>query len=267
MANTIDGCRFPLPSRRHILGACGAIVAGAVTPRLFADAAGGVNIGMRAYTAIFPGGNGVHFDYSYYRDRHLGVMQRLYGDALTRVEMRRPVVADGEPPSPYAAIVNFWIPDPDVFAKASATHGPTMVQDRARFTNGEQKVQSEVVFGETGKPASEMRVGDRCLTVLYPHGPAERFDHEYYRDHHMTSLIKLFGHEAISRMETRKGLASPDGRNPPLYSCTANIYVADADAFAAAAGRNHQTVVDDITRFTSASPVSFMTEVVGAFNA
>ena len=27
----------------------------------------------------------------------------------------------------------------------------TMVQDRAHFTNGEQKVQSEVVFGETGK--------------------------------------------------------------------------------------------------------------------
>ena len=83
----------------------------------------------------------------------------------------------------------------------------------------------------------------------------------------MTSLIKLFGHEAISRMEIRKGLSSPDGRNPPLYSCTANIYVADAQAFAAAASRNHQRVVDDILHFTSVSPVSFMTEVVGAFDA
>ena len=142
-----------------------------------------------------------------------------------------------------------------------------MVQDRAHFTNGEQKVQSEVVFGETGKPASAIRAGDRCLTVLYPHDPADRFDHEYYRDHHMTSLVKLFGHEAISRMEIRKGLSSPDSRNPPLYSCTANIYVADAQAFAAAASRNHQRVVDDIPHFTSASPVSFMTEVVGAFDA
>ena len=83
----------------------------------------------------------------------------------------------------------------------------------------------------------------------------------------MTSLIKLFGHEAISRMETRRGLASPDGRNPPLFSCTANIYVADAQAFAAAASMNHQRVVEDIPHFTSASPVSFMTEVVGAFDA
>ena len=70
----------------------------------------GVSIGMRANTAVFPGGAGVHFDYAYYRDRHLAVMQGLYGDALTRVEMRKPLVVAGEPPSPYAAIVNFGFP-------------------------------------------------------------------------------------------------------------------------------------------------------------
>jgi uncharacterized protein (TIGR02118 family) len=180
--------------------------------------------------------------------------------------MRKPLVAQGEPPSPYAAIVNFWIPDTEIFAKASAAHGQTLVQDKAHFTNSEQRVQSEVVFGEAGKAASAVRTGDRCLTVLYPHDPGDRFDHEYYRDHHMTSLIKLFGHEAINRMEVRKGLTSPDG-NPPLYACTANIYVADEQAFAAAAARNHQRVVDDIPRFTSVAPISVMTEVLGAFDA
>jgi uncharacterized protein (TIGR02118 family) len=256
-----------LPSRRLVLRAFGALAAGAATPRLFADAAGGVGIGMRAYTAIFPGGAGIHFDHDYYRERHLTVMQRLYGAALTRVEMRRPKVADGEPPSPYAAIVNFWITDPELFAAASAAHGQTMVRDRAQFTNGEQQVQSEVVFGEAGRPASAIRAGDRCLTVLYPQGPTDRFDHDYYRDHHLTSLIKLFGHESIARIEMRRGLSSPDGRNPPLYSCTANIYVADAEAFAAAAKSNHQRIVDDIPRFTSATPISLMTEVVAAFDA
>jgi len=267
VVNTVHRRSSPFVSRRQVLRASGAVVAGAVMPQVLADAAGGVSIGIRAYTAIFPGGAGVHFDYDYYRDEHLAIMQSLYGDALTRVEMRKPLVAEGEPPSPYAAIVNFWIPDPGAFAKASAAHGQAMVQDRAHFTNGEQQVQSEVVFGETGKPASAIRTGDPCLTVLYPQGPADRFDHEYYRDHHVTSLIKLFGHEAISRIEIRKGLSSPEGTNPPLYSCTANIYVADAQAFAAAASRNHQRVVDDIPHFTSISPVSFMTEVVGAFDA
>jgi uncharacterized protein (TIGR02118 family) len=254
-------------SRRRVLGVAGALAATAAVPRLFADAAGGVNVGMRAYTAVFPSGPGIHFDHAYYRDQHLAAMQRMYGDALTRVEMRKPVVAEGEPPSPYAAIVNFWIPDPEVFAKASAAHGQTLVQDKARFTNSEQKVQSEVVFGEAGNSASAVRVGDRCLTVFYPHDPADRFDYEYYRDHHMTSLLKLFGHEAISRMEIRKSVSSTDGRNPPLYACTANVYVADERAFAAAADRNHQRVVDDIPRFTSVAPLSVMTEVLGAFDA
>ena len=254
-------------SRRGVLGGAGALAASAALPRLFADAAGGVNVGMRAYTAIFPGGAGIHFDHVYYRDRHLTAMQRMYGDALTRVEMRSPLVAEGEAPSPYAAIVNFWIPDPEVFAKASAAHGETLVQDKAHFTNSEQKVQSEVVFGEAGKPANAVRIGDRCLTVLYPHDPADRFDHEYYRDHHMTSLIELFGHQAINRIEMRKSLSSADGRNPPLYACTVNIYVADEQAFAAAAGRNHQRIVDDIPRFTAVAPISVMTEVFGAFDA
>jgi uncharacterized protein (TIGR02118 family) len=253
--------------RRRVLGGIGALAASTATSRLFADAAGGVNIGMRAYTAIFPGGAGIHFDHAYYRDEHLAAMQRMYGDALKRVEMREPLVAEGEPPSPYAAIVNFWIPDAEVFAKASAAHGQTLVQDKAHFTNSEQKVQSEVVFGEAGAPASAVRIGDRCLTVLYPHDPADRFDYEYYRDHHMTSLIKLFGQEAISRIEIRKSLSSADGRNPPLYASTANIYVADAGVFAAAAGRHHQRIVDDVPRFTSVAPISVMTEVLGAFDA
>ena len=267
MDSTVYRRSSALMSRRRVLGGAGAIATGLMMPPAFADAAGGVSVGMRAYTALFPGGAGIHFDHEYYRDQHLVTMQRLYGEALTRVEMRKPLIAEGEPPSPYAAVVNFWIPDPEVFARASAAHGQTLVQDKARFTNGEQKVQSEAVFGEAGKPASAIRPGDRCLTVLYPYDPADRFDHEYYRDHHMTSLIKLFGHETISRMEIRKGLSSPDGKRPPLFSCTANIYIADARAFAAVASENHQRVVDDIPHFTSVSPVSFQTEVVGAFNA
>ena len=254
-------------SRRTVLGGAGAILAGAAMPRAFADAAGGVGIGMQAYTAIFPGGAGIRFDHIYYRDQHLAVMQRLYGATLTRVEMRKPLVAENEPPSPYAAIVNFWIPDPEGFAKASAAHGQTLVQDKAHFTNSEQQVQSEVVFGETGKPASAIRAGDRCLTVLYPHDSADHFDHDYYRDHHITSLIKLFGHETISRIEARRGLSSPDGKTAAAYSCTANVYIADRDAFAAAAARNHERVVADIARFTKVSPISFQTEVVGAFDS
>jgi len=267
VADTVDRYSPASLCRRRVLRACTAIAAGAAMARVLADAAGGVKIGMRAYTAIFPGGTGAYFDHDYYRDRHLTMMQRLYGTALTRVEARKPLHAEGEPPPPYAAIVNFWIPEPEVFAKASAAHGQDLMRDKVHFTNVEQKVQSEAVFGATGNSASAIQVGDRCLTVLYPYDPADRFDHEYYRDRHLTSLVELFGREAITRIEMRKGLSSPNGREPPLYSCTANIYVADARAFAAAARENRQRVADDVRRFTSVSPVSLLTEVVGAFDA
>jgi hypothetical protein len=54
MANTVHRCTSPFVSRRQVLRASVAIVAGAALPQVLADAAGGVSIGMRAYTAIFP---------------------------------------------------------------------------------------------------------------------------------------------------------------------------------------------------------------------
>lgn len=243
------------------------LAASAALPRAFADAAGGVNVGMRAFTAIFPGGTGIHFDHAYYRDEHLAAMQRMYGNTLTRVEARIPVVAAGAPASPYAAFVNFWIPNAEAFAKASAAHGRKLVEDKVHFTNSVQDVQSETVFAEAGAAANAVRVGDQCLTVLYPYDPADRFDYDYYRDHHMTSLIKLYGREGIARVEARKGLSSPDGTKPPLYACTANIYVADVGAFAAAASRTHERVAGDFAAFTTVTPIAVMTEVVGAFDA
>ena len=56
-------------------------------------------------------------------------------------------------------------------------------------------------------------------------------------------------------------------RIPLFTACTANIYIDDVQAFAAAAGRHHQRIIDDIPHFTSVSPISVMTEVVGAFDA
>jgi hypothetical protein len=89
---------LPTPvSRRRVLRGAGALAASAALPRAFADAAGGVNVGMRAFTAIFPGGDGIHFGHDYYRDHHLTAMQQMYGAALTRVEARKPVVAAASP--------------------------------------------------------------------------------------------------------------------------------------------------------------------------
>jgi uncharacterized protein (TIGR02118 family) len=115
--------------------------------------------------------------------------------------------------------------------------------------------------------ADGVEVGMRAYTAGFPGGAGIDFDHAYYRDRHMSLLIELFGPEAIGRIEMRKGLASSDGAVPPRYACTVNIYVANQQAFAAAAGRSHRSVVDDILNFTSVASISVMTEVFGAFGA
>jgi hypothetical protein len=70
-------------------------------------------------------------------------------------------------------------------------------------------------------------------------------------------MRRLYG-AALTRVEMRKAVVAAG---------TANIYVADAGVFAAAAERNQPVIVTDIPRFTSVSPVCVMTEVLGAFDA
>jgi uncharacterized protein (TIGR02118 family) len=261
-----------LKNRRETLGSAGRIAAGAALasvlgPRLtWADAAGGVEIGMRAFTVFWPGGDGVKFDIDYYRDQHMDMMKTLFGTSLKRVELRKPIVAPGAPPSRFAGVVNFWVADPKAYAEASAKHGPTLVKDKEHFTNGDQIVQSDVVYGEAGKPASAIKVGDRCMTINYPHMDGDSFDFDYYRDHHLTSIMKLYGSEAISRYEMRKGLAPADGKRPLLYNCTVNIYVADQQAFAAGGQKYQPALANDVHNFSAVNPEAFSTEVYGAYD-
>ena len=104
MSSTVRTVPPASVSRRRVLRGAGALAASVALPRAFADAAGGVNVGMRAFTAIFPGGDGIHFGHDYYRDNHLTAMQKMYGAALTRVEARKPLVAAQTfaPPPPSA---------------------------------------------------------------------------------------------------------------------------------------------------------------------
>ena len=187
---------------------------GAVTPRVLADAAGGVSIGMRAYTAIFPGGTGVYFDSrllprSAPCDDAASVWRRIdaSGDAQAADRRRRAALPvcrhrqflDSRSRGLRQSQRRPW-------TGHGARQGPLHQRSSRRF-------RAKLVFGAAGDPASAIRVGDRCLTVLYPYDPADRFDHEYYRDQHMPSLVEMFGREAITRVEVRKGLSSPNGRD------------------------------------------------------
>src|SRR5689334_9976877 len=89
-------------------------------------------------------------------------------------------------------------------------------------------------FGATlprGARAADSAKGINCLTILYPAGDGIHFNADYYRDHHLTLIMKLYTN-TISRFELRR-VAAPAGAPAPKYAAAVNIWIADLQAFLA----------------------------------
>jgi len=89
----------------------------------------------------------------------------------------------------------------------------------------------------------------RCMTILYKNGPDVKFDFDYYKNHHLVTIMKLYGN-CIQKFELRKGLPGGDGSAPP-YVATINIWIADEAAFDAGNAKHGPTLVADVPNFTN----------------
>lgn len=89
----------------------------------------------------------------------------------------------------------------------------------------------------------------RCMTILYKNGPDVKFDFEYYKIHHITDIMRMYG-KAIQKFELRKGLAAADGSAPP-YVATLTIWIADEAAFDAAGAKYGSTLAAEVPKFTN----------------
>lgn len=99
----------------------------------------------------------------------------------------------------------------------------------------------------------------RCMTILYKNGPDVKFDFEYYKIHHMTDIMRMYG-KAIQKFELRKGLAAGDG-SAPLYVATLTIWIADEAAFDAAGAKYGSTLAAEVPHFTNTQLVAQRDEV------
>ncbi len=255
-------------TRRDALVTAGKATAGAMlvsalgTRFAWADASGDVDIGTRCLTGLYSGGEGIHFDTDYYREHHMATVMKFYGKSIKRFEARKAVAGGGGVgQSTFAGVVNIWVADEKAFEEAGKMHGQELGNDVKNFTNGMLTMQNDVVYGEAGLGASAMKVGDRCMTILYPHSEGDHFNYDYYRDHHLTAIMKLYGPQAISRFELNKGLSSQDGSGPAPYNATVNIYIADQAAFDAAGKTQGPKLPPDVKNFSPVNPVAFPTEV------
>ena len=283
--------------RRSVVQGAGAVTFGmlasafgAVLPRgvRAADSAAGTN----CLTVLYPAGPGLTFDADYYRDHHLVTIMKLFGRSIERFELRKsaapaapagaapppapaaatkggsaapPAPAQGftpAPPQAFAAAVNIWIADLAAFNANNQKHGQTLRDDVPHFSNARPVIQYDKVHGMMGSPRSAMKLGDTCLTIVYPNSEGVRWDVEYYRTHHMPLIMRLYGASAIKRFELRKGDSGQSGGKPD-YIGSVNIYINDQKAFDAAGKQHGGELVADVPHFSSVGPNAFPTTIYG----
>lgn len=264
-------------SRRAVLQSAGSAVTlgvlaaafGAVLPKGARAAESAEK--AHAMTILYPAGDGIKFDPDYYRDHHLKLIMSLYGSSIKRFELRTvppqpapatPPPAGTPPPPKFSAAVNIWIADFAAFNADNAKNGPQLVADVPHFTNSQPTIQFDEVHGMMGEPASAMKVGDTCLTIVYPNSDGVRWDVDYYKAHHMPLIMRLYGKDAIKRFELRKGATGQTGGAPP-YIGSVNIYINDQKAFDAAGKEHGPTLVKDVPHFSSVMPIAFPTTIHG----
>jgi uncharacterized protein (TIGR02118 family) len=99
------------------------------------------------------------------------------------------------------------------------------------------------------------------VSVMYPHAPGARFDHDYYRDKHMPLLKARMG-DACKYYTIDKGLAGGAAGSPPTYVGMCHVFCDSVEAFQGAFGPHAKEILGDIPNYTDLKPVMQISEVV-----
>ena len=131
------------------------------------------------------------------------------------------------------------------------------------FSIGRPTIQFDKFHGEMGAKRNAPKLGDTCLTILYPNSDGVRWVVDYYKKGHMPLIMRLYGEKAIKRFELRKGDAGMAPNSKPDYIGSVNIYINDQAAFDAARKEHGSTLVKDVPNFSSVNPIAFPTVIYG----
>ncbi len=123
-------------------------------------------------------------------------------------------------------------------------------------------VTAGVVATAAAPAAAQGNIGQECMTIVYRWAPDVRFDFDYYESTHMPLIMEKYG-DSISRFELRRGETASDGSTPPPYVATITIWIADAEAFDAAAAEHQAGIRADVDKFTNAELIAQRDRIVG----
>jgi uncharacterized protein (TIGR02118 family) len=99
------------------------------------------------------------------------------------------------------------------------------------------------------------------VSVMYPNTPGARFDHDYYRDKHMTMIKARMGDKCRS-YTVDKGLAGGAPGAPAPYVAACHIFCDSVADFQAGMGPHMKEIMGDIKNYTDLAPVMQISEVM-----
>lgn len=242
-------------------------------------------------TMLYPSGDGLSFDAEAFRTRYVAALQKAYGPAIERVELRvappvqpppppppPPPVAEGEeppppPPAPPAppvppvlAAVSIWLGDIGEFIKRANESSRALAADMATITRSAPMVQYDVIEGQVGDAAGSVIGGGTVVSNYFfaPQGEAAaeaKWDAEYFGKTYLPKMLEIYGATAIQRAEVARGeLAQGGGK--PLVLGAIHVYVKDAVAYdAALATEAAQALGVEAQQHSSVNPVTLLMNV------
>lgn len=99
------------------------------------------------------------------------------------------------------------------------------------------------------------------MSVYYPADGGSKFDHDYYRIHHMPLLQKRLG-EACLRYEVDKGLAGREPGSAPKFVAACHIYSPTVETYQEAFSPHAAEIRADVANYTDITPIVQFSEVV-----
>lgn len=98
------------------------------------------------------------------------------------------------------------------------------------------------------------------VSVLYPYTPGARFDHDYYRNHHMPLLKARLG-DACLYYTVDKGLSGRMPDSAPTYVAMCHVFCDSVERYQSALAPHAKEILGDIPNYTDVQPVVQISEV------
>ena len=99
------------------------------------------------------------------------------------------------------------------------------------------------------------------VSVMYPNEEGARFDHDYYKGHHMELVAKHMKPFGLIKYEADKGVSGSGGAPAP-YIGIGYLYFETLDGYDRGIAEHGATLRNDIPNFTNVTPTRQISEML-----